>query len=534
MSFSAYVGRTYSHPVTDDYPPVDTAFTATIKGIEIEGGDDTHDHLVDPEMAMNLLIAKKESLGGAQCPNPPAQSVKCCRFRTARMTDGFSRMRRIRLRQFPPIAPTLPPAGAPNVLVVLIDDTGFGASSAFGGLAAMPNAERLAAGGLKFNRFHTTALCAPTCARCSRAAITMRSTWRRSPSSPHLRPGTPPSVPEHRAAGRDLEAQRLQHRPVREVPRGARLGGQPDRAVRPVADGGGGFETFYGFIAGETNQYYPALYEGTIPIEQPKTPAEGYHFTEDMTDKAIGWVRQQRSLMPDKPFFVYYAPGATHAPHQVPTEWSDKYKGRFDAGWDTIRDETFARQKELGVIPADAELTPRHDEIPAWDEMPDELKPVLARQMEVYAGFLEHTDHHIGRLLDTLEELDVLEDTLVYYIIGDNGASAEGTINGTFNELLSLNGAAAFETAEMMSAHIDEFGTPRSYNHYAVGWATRWTPRTSGRSRSRRTGVARGTARSCTGRMASMPKVRCAVSSVMSSMSRRPCLTSPASRSPTS
>ena len=175
--------------------------------------------------------------------------------------------------------------------------------------------------------------------------------------------------------------------------------------------------------------------------------------------------------MPDKPFFVYYAPGATHAPHHVPPEWSDKYKGQFDDGWDALRERTFARQKELGVIPSDAELTDRPAEIPAWDDMPDDLKPVLARQMEVYAGFLEHTDHHVGRLMDGLSDLGILEDTLVYYIIGDNGASAEGTPNGCFNELVVLNGAIGLETTEFMVSRIDDFGTPRAYNHYAVGWA---------------------------------------------------------------
>ena len=175
--------------------------------------------------------------------------------------------------------------------------------------------------------------------------------------------------------------------------------------------------------------------------------------------------------MPDKPFFMYFAPGATHAPHHVPNEWSDKYKGQFDQGWDKLREETFARQKALGVIPPDAELTARPAEIQAWDDVDPALKPVLARQMEVYAGFLEHTDHHVGRLIDALEDLDVLNDTLVYYIIGDNGASAEGTPNGTFNEMMSLNGAAALETVEFMASKIDQFGGPNSYNHYAVGWA---------------------------------------------------------------
>ena len=173
--------------------------------------------------------------------------------------------------------------------------------------------------------------------------------------------------------------------------------------------GGGGFEYFYGFIAGETNQYYPALYEGNTPIEPPRTPEQGYHLTEDMTDRAIGWIRQQKALMADKPFFVYFAPGATHAPHHVPPEWSAKYKGAFDQGWDRLREETFARQQQLGVIPPEAELTARPEGIPAWDEIADELKPVLARQMEVYAGFMEHTDHHVGRLVDALDDLGVLE-----------------------------------------------------------------------------------------------------------------------------
>ena len=213
--------------------------------------------------------------------------------------------------------------------------------------------------------------------------------------------------------------------------------------------GGGGFEYFYGFIGGETNQYAPAIYHNTTPVEPERTPEEGYHFTEDMTDKAIDWVRQQKALMADKPFFIYFAPGATHAPHHVRPEWSDKYKGRFDDGWDALRERTFARQKELGVDPADAELTARPAEIPAWDDMPDEMKPVLARQMEVYAGFLEHTDHHVGRLIDALADLEVLDDTLVYYIVGDNGASAEGTPNGTFNELMTLNGVATHRDARV-------------------------------------------------------------------------------------
>ena len=235
--------------------------------------------------------------------------------------------------------------------------------------------------------------------------------------------------------------------------------------------GGGGFETFYGFIGGENNQWDPALYDGTTPVEPPATPEEGYHLTEDLADRACSWVRQQKALMPDKPFFLYFAPGATHAPHHVPQEWADKYRGRFADGWDALREQSFARQKELGVIPADAELTARHDEIPAWDDMPAELKPVLEREMEVYAGFLEHTDHHVGRLIDAIDDLGVLDNTIVYYIIGDNGASAEGTLNGAFNEMANFNGMAALETPEFMLSKMDEFGSPSSYNHYAVGWA---------------------------------------------------------------
>jgi arylsulfatase len=235
--------------------------------------------------------------------------------------------------------------------------------------------------------------------------------------------------------------------------------------------GGGGFEYFYGFLGGETNQWDPGIYEGTTPVEPPKTAEEGYHFTEDMTGKAIAWVRQQKALMADKPFFMYFAPGACHAPHHVPKEWADKYKGKFDQGWDKLRGEILARQKSLGVVPKNAELTTRPVEIQAWDEVNPKMKSILARQMEVYAGFLEHTDHHVGRLFDTLKDLQILDDTLIYVIIGDNGASAEGTPNGTFNELLTMNGITGVETPEFLMERIDKFGSPEAYNHYAVGWA---------------------------------------------------------------
>jgi len=374
--------------------------------------------------------------------------------------------------KFAPIEPLRPPADAPNVLIVLLDDVGFAASSAFGGPCATPTAERLATGGLKYNRFHTTALCAPTRAALlsgrnhhtvGMGVITELATS--APGYSSLRPNTCAPLAQTLKLNGYSTAQfgKCHEVPVWQT--------SPLGPFDAWPTGGGGFEYFYGFIGGETNQYYPAIYEGTNPVEPETTPEEGYHFTEDMTDKAIAWVRRQKALMPDKPFFVYYAPGATHAPHHVRPEWSAKCKGRFDQGWDKLREEILARQKELGVVPEDCRLTPRHEEIPAWDDMPDELKPILARQMEVYAGFLEHTDHHIGRLIDTLEDLGVLDDTLVYYIVGDNGASAEGQINGTFNELMSLNGAAALETPEFMAFRIDLFGTPAAYNHYAVGWA---------------------------------------------------------------
>jgi arylsulfatase A-like enzyme len=373
---------------------------------------------------------------------------------------------------FPPIEPLRPPAGAPNVLIVLIDDAGFGCSSAFGGPCHTPTAERLAGEGLKFNRFHTTALCSPTRAALlsgrNHHTVGMGGITEIATSAPgynSIRPNTCAPLAETLKLNGYATAQfgKCHEVPVWET--------SPLGPFDSWPSGGGGFEYFYGFIGGETNQYYPALYEGTTPVEPEKTPEEGYHFTEDMTDKAIKWIRQQKALMADKPFFVYFAPGATHAPHHVPAEWSAKYKGKFDQGWDTLREETFARQKNLGVVPPEAELTARPEEIPAWDEIPDDLKPVLSRQMEVYAGFLEHTDHHVGRLVDALEDLGILEDTLVYYIVGDNGASAEGTPNGCFNELAVLNGAGGLETTEFMVSKIEQFGTPEAYNHYAVGWA---------------------------------------------------------------
>jgi len=374
--------------------------------------------------------------------------------------------------KFPPIRDLRPPDGAPNVLIILIDDAGFGSSSAFGGPCQTPNFEKLATAGLKYTRFHTTALCSPSRQAlltgrnhhsCGMGCITEIATG--APGYSSVLPNTISPLARTLKLNGYATAQfgKCHEVPVWQT--------SPVGPFDAWPTGGGGFEYFYGFIGGEANQWYPTLYEGTTPVENKRTPEEGYHFMEDMTDKAAAWIGQQKVLTPDKPFFVYFAPGATHAPHHVPKEWADKYKGKFDAGWDKLREQTFARQKQLGVIPANCELTARHKEIPAWDEMPEKLKPVLRRQMEVYAGFMEYCDHHVGRLLDGLRNLGILDNTLIYLIIGDNGGSGEGTLNGTFNEMLNFNGLSAIETPEFLEARIDKFGGPESYNHYAVGWA---------------------------------------------------------------
>ncbi len=374
--------------------------------------------------------------------------------------------------KFPPIPQIRPPKGAPNVLVILIDDVGFGASSTFGGPCQTPTLERLAQGGLRYTRFHTTALCSPT----RQALLTGRNHHSvgmggiteiatGAPGYSSVRPNSKAPL----AMTLKLNGYSTAHfGKCHEVPVWQTSPAGPFDAW---PTGGNGFEYFYGFIGGEANQWYPTLYEGTTPVEIEKTPEEGYHFMPDMTDKTIKWIGQQKTLMPDKPFFVYFAPGATHAPHHVPKEWADKYKGQFDQGYDKLREETFARQKKLGVIPPDAKLTAPNTEVPRWNEVPKDFKRVLSREMEVYAGFLEYTDHHVGRLIEALDGLEILDDTLVYYIVGDNGASAEGGINGCYNEMSYFNGIQALETPEYLAARIDNLGGSDSYNHYAVGWA---------------------------------------------------------------
>lgn len=374
--------------------------------------------------------------------------------------------------RFTPLRPLRPPDGSPNVLIVLLDDVGFGASSAFGGPAQTPTAQRLADDGLKYTRFHTTALCSPTRAALltgrNHHTVGMGSITEMATAAPgytSVRPDTCAPLAEilklngyaTAHVGKCHEVPIWETSPV----------GPFDRWPSP----GNGFEYFYGFLGGETDQWYPTLHEGTGRVEPWGTPEEGYHLTEDLADKAIAWVRQQKVLTPDKPFFLYFAPGATHAPHHVPQQWAQRYRGRFDDGWDVLRERIFARQKELGVVPADAELTRRHDAIPAWDEMDERLLPVLRRQMENYAGFLEHTDHQVGRVVEEIDRIGALDETLVFYVIGDNGASAEGTLQGTSNELISLNGMAGIETPEFLLGALDKLGGPDSSPHYAVGWA---------------------------------------------------------------
>jgi arylsulfatase A-like enzyme len=387
--------------------------------------------------------------------------------------------------RFPPIVPLRPPAGAPNVLIVLLDDVGFGASSAFGGPVNMPTAERVAADGLRYTRFHTTAMCAPT-----RAALltgrnhhsvgfgTITETATSAPGYSTMLPNTKATIQQTlRLNGYATAMFGKSH----EVPIWEQSPAGPfDRWPT-----GTGFNYFYGFIGGETNQYFPALYENTTKVNPPRSPQQGYTLNEDLADRSIAWIRQQKALAPDQPFFVYYATGATHAPHHVPAQWREKYKGRFDRGWDALRQETFARQKNLGIIPQRAELTERHKEIPAWDQTSEALRPVLRRQMENYAGFLEQTDHEVGRVVQAIQDLGILENTLIIYIIGDNGASGEGTLNGTFSEHVPANALNDRETPELLAQRIDLIGTPRSHPHYAVGWAHamntpyQWTKQTA-------------------------------------------------------
>jgi len=357
------------------------------------------------------------------------------------------------------------PAKAPNVVVVLIDDQGFGQSSAFGGPCYEPTLEKLAASGLKYNNFNTTSLCSPTrvCLLTGRnhhlnnagAIMELATAF---PGNTGVRPNSIAPLAEMlRLNGYSTSAFGKYHETA---PWEVSVSGPYDRW--PTHSG---FDKFYGFIGGETNQWAPGIYDGTIRVEIPHDP--NYHFTVDMTDQAINWVNAQQSLTPDKPFFMYFATGATHAPHHAPKEYIERYKGKFDQGWDKLREETFERQKKMGIIPANAKLTPRPKEIPAWDDQTPEQKKLFARQMETFAGFAEHTDHEVGRLVSALEEMGEMDNTLFLYVVGDNGASAEGGPEGTYNEMMALSGIIG--KASQMMNHIDDWGSANTFPHYAIG-----------------------------------------------------------------
>src|SRR5918993_1080152 len=358
------------------------------------------------------------------------------------------------------------PKAAPNVVVVLIDDIGFGASSHFGGPIDMPVLDKLGKNGLSYNRFHTTALCSPTRVAIltgynhhSNNAGSIMETATNFPGNNGVRPQSiTPMAEVLRQNGFSTAAFGKYHEtPPWEISVSGSLDRWPTHS---------GFDKFYGFIGGETNQWAPLVYDGVAQVEVPEDA--NYHFTTDMTNNAISWVSFQQALTPDKPFFIYFATGANHAPHHAPKEWIDKYKGKFDGGWDKLREETLAKQKQLGLVPQNVKLAPKPTDIKDWDKLSADEKSLFSRGMEVYAGFAEHTDNEIGRLHGALEEIGQADNTLFIYIVGDNGASAEGQMNGTFNEMSFFNGAP--ETVEGMLTHYDEWGSDSTYPHFAAGW----------------------------------------------------------------
>ena len=359
------------------------------------------------------------------------------------------------------------PEGSPNILVILIDDQGFGVSSAFGGPVQEPVLEKLAGEGLRYNNFNTTALCSPTRTALltgynhhsnNMGAITEMATAFQGNTG--VRPQTiTPMAEVLRQNGYSTAAFGKYHEaPPWEVS----VSGPYDRW--PTHSG---FDHFYGFLGGETNQWAPKIYDGVTEVETPKTP--NYHFTADMTNQAVSWIKAQHALTPNKPFFTYFATGATHAPHHAPKEWIEKYKGKFDMGWDKLREQTLAKQIELGIVPKDTKLAPKPEAIKDWESLSAKEKELYAHQFEVFAGFAEYTDHEVGRLLDTLKDIGELDNTLVFYIVGDNGSSAEGSMTGAFNEMVTLTGLT--ENFDDVYKHKDEWGGPLTYPHYAVGWA---------------------------------------------------------------
>ncbi len=367
----------------------------------------------------------------------------------------------------PPRFDVTAPEGAPNVVIILIDDMGFGTAGTFGGPVPMPTLDRLAQAGLRYNNFHTTALCSPTRVAlksgrnhhtCETGSI-METATAFPGNTGRIPDSVAPVAEMLRLNGYSTAAFGKWHETAAWE---ASISGPFDRW--PTRQG---FDKFYGFIGGETNQWAPFFYDGDAQVELPDDP--NYHFLVDMTDEAVSWIRYQKALTPRKPFFVYYAPGATHAPHHVPKERIAKWKGRFDQGWDKVREETLARQIELGVVPKGTKLAGKPEAIKDWDALSEDEKRLFARQAEVYAAFAEMTDHEIGRVIDAIEDLGELDNTLVFYIAGDNGASAEGGMNGLFNEYSYFNGVP--ERVEDLLKVMDKWGSPETYPHMAAGWA---------------------------------------------------------------
>ncbi|SLK02063.1 arylsulfatase [Novosphingobium mathurense] len=359
------------------------------------------------------------------------------------------------------------PTDAPNVVVILLDDVGWGSASTFGGPVATPALDALAKQGLSYTRFHTTAICSPTRtslltgrnAHASGIGAVMNSADARPGYSGFHRKDTATIAEVLRQHGYATGAFGKWHQtPDWEASRAGPFDRWPT---------GEGFDTFYGFLGGETDQFTPTLYEGTAPVDQPRR--EGYHLSEDLADHSIAWMREQRALRPDHPFFLYLATGGIHAPIQAPDAYIAKYKGSFDMGWDKLREQTFARQKAMGLFPADASMPPRPPEIPAWDSLSREEQAFAARTMEAYAGFLDHTDAQVGRVLQALKDDGQFDNTLVFYVVGDNGASLEGGLLGSLNYLGALIGLPQDEAAKL--ARIGDAGTARSYTHVNSGWA---------------------------------------------------------------
>ena len=361
------------------------------------------------------------------------------------------------------------PEGAPNIVVVLIDDIGFSASSTFGGAIHTPTFDKLADNGLRFNRFHTTALCSPT-----------RASLLSGRNHHNVNVGSVMEIATGFYGNQGIRPDKAKYFAETLKQNGystAAFGKWHETATWEVSVSGpydrwptnSGFDKFYGFIGGETNQWDPVIYDGVTKVSMEDDP--DYHFTTDMTDNAIEWIKFQHAMTPDKPFMVYFAPGATHAPHHVPKEWIEKYKGKFDAGWLKLREETFERQKELGIIPENAKLAPMPEDIKDWEDLSEDEKALFTLQMETFAGFGEHVDHNVGRLVNALEDIDQIDNTLFIYIMGDNGSSGEGGLEGTFNELIHMNGIFDEETIQSMLKDADDWGGPNSYPHMAVGWS---------------------------------------------------------------